>query len=206
MSWTPPFFWIAFAVFWFWVLGAHNRLTRLRAAVVQSFGSLDAHLVRMVALVGEFGAAQAVHRASTSRDICGAEHHQIALQNAMTQLSALLAVVRASPLQGNGVADLSAARNAMHASWHSAAYPPSAIAGLAGADLDPKGYVDTTGRSCVWQIRWDEHVLQNDQATHVFNDAVSHYNVAITQFPANLLAKVFGFKTVCLLQPIFESR
>eukprot|EP01035_Chromulina_nebulosa_P053166 gene53167-72615_t len=34
------------------------RLMRLRSAVVQSFGSFDAHMVRMVALLGEFGAVQ----------------------------------------------------------------------------------------------------------------------------------------------------
>lgn len=46
----------------------------------------------------------------------------------------------------------------------------------------------------LWQVRWDEHVLQNDQAMRVFNEAVLHYNAAIAQFPANLLAWVFGFK------------
>ena len=32
-------------------------------------------------------------------------------------------------------------------------------------------------------------------ATRVFNDAVTHYNAAITQFPASVLAWAFGFKT-----------
>ena len=39
MLWSSPLFWIAFAVFLFWALGAYNRLMRLRSAVVQSFGS-----------------------------------------------------------------------------------------------------------------------------------------------------------------------
>ena len=68
MLWSSPLFWIAFAVFLFWALGAYNRLMRLRSAVVQSFGSFDAHMVRLVALLGEFGAAQTVQRGSSLAD------------------------------------------------------------------------------------------------------------------------------------------
>ena len=42
----------------FWALGAYNRLTRLRSSVVQAFGAVDAHLVRLIALLGEFDAVQ----------------------------------------------------------------------------------------------------------------------------------------------------
>lgn len=46
----------------------------------------------------------------------------------------------------------------------------------------------------VWQVRWEEHAVQNEQAIRVFNEAVVQYNSAIAQFPASLLAWVFGFK------------
>lgn len=46
----------------------------------------------------------------------------------------------------------------------------------------------------VWQVRWEEHAVQNEQAIRVFNEAVVQYNAAIAQFPASLLAWAFGFK------------
>ena len=46
----------------------------------------------------------------------------------------------------------------------------------------------------MWQVRWEEHAVQNEQAIRVFNEAVVQYNAAIAQFPASLLARVFGFK------------
>lgn len=65
-------------------LGAYNRLMRLRSAVVQAFGSFDAHMVRGVALLGEFtvaadSASRVVPRGSESQDIA-------ALHGATTQL------------------------------------------------------------------------------------------------------------------------
>ena len=176
MLWSSPLFWIAFAVLLFWALGAYNRLMRLRSAVVQSFGSFDAHMVRLVALLGEFDAAIAVQR---GRLLGGAGEQEVAaLQGATTQLSASLAVARARPLQPEAVAALAAARDVLLATW----------LGAVGA-VEPA----VTALS-IWQIRWDEHQQQNTQAIQVFNDAVQHYNAAIAQFPASLLAWVFGFK------------
>ena len=51
----------------------------------------------------------------------------------------------------------------------------------------------------VWQVRWEEHAVQNEQAIRVFNEAVVQYNAAIAQFPASLLARVFGFKAALAL-------
>ncbi|KRD21092.1 LemA family protein [Acidovorax sp. Root267] len=188
--WSSPLFWIVFAIAVFWALGAYNRLMRLRSAVVQAFGSFDAHMVRLLALLGEFGAAHAVQQLPPAG---GMAPEMAALQGATTQLSASLAMARARPLQSEAVAALVAAREVLHASWqkavpnlpgdNNAQMPALADA----ADLLPRP-------ALLWQMRWDEHVQQNDQATRVFNDAVLHYNAAIAQFPANLLAWVFGFK------------
>lgn len=156
--WSSPLFWIVFAIVLFWALGAYNRLMRLRSAVVQAFGGFDAHMVRLVALLGEFGVQ--------------AQDGAAALQGATTQLSASLAVARARPLQADAVAALAAARDVLHATW--AAQGPQ--------DDSP------------WQARWSEHAHQNAQAAVLFNEAVAQYNAAIAQFPANLLAWVFGFK------------
>ena len=198
MLWSSPLFWIAFAVFLFWALGAYNRLMRLRSAVVQSFGSFDAHMVRLVALLGEFGAAQAVQRGSLLAD-AGAKE-LAALQGAVTQFSASLAVARARPLQGDAVAALAAAREVLRATWATAlqkllADPaqPTALTPAVDADTVAAPGAVPVGLS-VWQVRWEEHAVQNEQAIRVFNEAVVQYNAAIAQFPASLLARVFGFK------------
>lgn len=187
--WSSPLFWIVFAIAVFWALGAYNRLMRLRSAVVQAFGSFDAHMVRLLSLLGEYGAAQAVQQTPSPG---GMDPEMAALQGATTQLSASLAMARARPLQPDAVAALVAAREVLHASWQKVAQggkpAGTQMPGQAGvADLSPMA-------SPLWQVRWDEHVLQNDQAIRVFNEAVLQYNDAIAQFPANLLARVFGFK------------
>ena len=182
--WSSPLFWIVFAIAVFWALGAYNRLMRLRSAVVQAFGSFDAHMVRLVALLGEFGAAHAVQPSTLSAP----EQEMAALQGATTQLSASLAMARARPLQADAIAALTAARDVLQACWQKAGRREGQ------GDPQPTAADARDALPSPWQIRWDEHVQQNDQAIRVFNDAVLHYNAAIAQFPANLLAWVFGFK------------
>ncbi|MBY0409444.1 MAG: LemA family protein [Burkholderiaceae bacterium] len=205
MWWTSPFSWVAFAIFCFWALGAYNRLIRLRSAVVQTFGSLDAHLVRLVALVSEFGAAHAVHRASMSGDNKSDEHPHMELQHAVMHLNASLSVARSNPLQADAVATMSVARDALHVAWNGAVHPLGSMSDWVNADFDPTRQALVDGRPSVWQVRWDEHVFQNDRAAHAYNEAVHQYNVAISQFPANLSARMFGFQAAHSLSPILES-
>lgn len=184
--WSSPLFWIVFSIAVFWALGAYNRLMRLRSAVVQAFGSFDAHMVRLLALLGEWGAARVAASPTLDKD-----PETAALEGATTQLSASLAMARARPLQPQAVAALAAAREVLHASWQKAVALPqgSSMPGVSASE----GAVAALP-AAVWQVRWDEHVQHNEQAIRVFNDAVLHYNAAIAQFPANLLAWVFGFK------------
>lgn len=183
---------MVFAIVVFWALGAYNRLMRFRSAVVQAFGGFDAHLVRLVALLGEFSAAQATQRA---RLLDGNDQTMAALHGATTQLSACLAVARARPMAVDAVAALAASRDVLHAAWQAATRDaqgeqndgPQAISAVANSE-------PAIRTPSVWDLRWDEHALQNEQAARVLSDAVAHYNAAIAQFPANLLAWVFGFK------------
>lgn len=184
---------MVFAIVSFWALGAYNRLMRLRSAVAQAFGSLDAHMVRLVALLGEFSAAHAVQPAN---GVTGSDQEMAALQGATTQLSACLAVVRARPLAGDAVAALTAARVVLQAAWQGAARKEQDAGNVRspGSPQDAPAEPPVPSTPSVWHLRWDEHVLQNDQAARIFNDAVAQYNAAIAQFPANVLAWVFGFK------------
>ncbi len=170
--WSSPLIWIVTAIALFWAVGAYNRLVRLRSAAVQAFGSLDAHLVRWLAMLGEFDAAQ-VTSGALDREA------RSTLQGAATQLTASLAVARARPLQGNAVAALSAACAVLDAVWLNL---------QPGADAD-----DALRKMAPWRARWDELRSHNQQAARIFNEAVHQYNAAIGQFPAALLAWVFGF-------------
>lgn len=191
--WSSPLFWIVFAVAVFWALGAYNRLMRLRSAAIQAFGSFDAHMVRLLALLGEFDAA---HAAQHPHSAGGKEPAMAALQGATTQLSASLAMARARPMRPEAIAALAAAREVLHVCWLKAVPSGRADAAQMPAEADAEAEAtDALPRPrSPWPMRWDEHVQQNDQAIRVFNDAVLHYNAAIAQFPANLLAWVFGFK------------
>ena len=170
--WSSPLIWIVIAIALFWAVGAYNRLVRLRSAVVQAFGSLDAHLVRWLAMLGEFDAAQ-VTAGKLDRQA------RSILHGATTQLTACLAVARARPLQADAVAALSAACAVVDTVWPNL---------LPDADAD-----DNHRRMAPWHARWDELRAHNEQAAQIFNDAVTQYNAGIAQFPAMLLAWIFGF-------------
>ena len=208
--WSSPLFWIAVAIAVFWALGAYNRLMRLRSAVIQAFGSFDAHMVRLLALVSEYGAVHAAVPASS-----GPVPALAALEGAATQLSASLAMARARPLRPDAAAALAAARDVLYATWDktTAALASGSLPQLPQQDgseatesLDPSHSEPETPAAAAplppshWQMQWESHLQQNTQAAGVFNDAVLHYNAAIAQFPANLLAWVFGFKAARGLQ------
>ncbi|MCE1192062.1 MAG: LemA family protein [Acidovorax sp.] len=210
--WSSPLFWIAFSLAVFWALGAYNRLMRLRSAVVQAFGSFDAHMVRWLALLGEFAAAQEVRVPSSP---AASVPEMAALQGAATQLTASLAMARARPLQPEAVAALIAARDVLVACWHKGVQALAVlqvaeegddaqeIAETGNAEIAEEAEAAGSAREAApppaqrlaqWRVRWDDHAQQADQAARVFNSAVVQYNAAIAQFPASLLARVFGFK------------
>lgn len=176
----------------FWALGAYNRLTRLRSSVVQAFGAVDAHLVRLIALLGEFDAVQGHHSAAPAAVSDGAanssEPHAplldpakvAALRGATTQMGASLAVARSQPLQRDALAALTAARSVLDATWRSVV-----------TEADGPGVREMVAP---WSIRWEEHHAQIDLAVQVINHAAEQHDAAIHQFPARLLAWVFGFK------------
>lgn len=170
--WSSPLLWIIVAIALFWAVGAYNRLVRLRSAVIQAFGSLDAHMLRWLAMLGEFDAAQVSTGALS-------EAARSALQGAATQWSASLAVARARPLQGDAVAALSAACAVLDAVW---------LGFVSGAQAD-----EILLTMASWRTQWDELRAHNEKAVQHFNRAVIEYNAAIGQFPALLLAWIFGF-------------
>jgi len=170
--------WICLAVLLFWAVGAYNRLIRLRSAAIQAFGGLDAHLMRMMAMLGEYEATQVPEPSPSDA--------RAALWAATTQFGASLAVARARPLDAGAAAALSAARDVMDTAWLAVV-----------REVQDRGNGEEA--MAAWTIRREQHLAQNALAQQQFNDAVAQYNGAITQFPARLLAWLFGFKRAQML-------
>ena len=166
--------WIALAVALFWAVGAHNRLVRLRSAVAQAFGVLDVHLVQLLALLGDYEAAQASAGAP-------AAPQREALQAASKQCTEALASARAHPLRTTAVAPLSQALEVLGSAWTDVTKQLPTLAVPAGTEP--------------WTARWEQHQTQIAQARTQFAAAVAQHNTATGQFPAQLLAWLMGFRT-----------
>ena len=102
------------------------------------------------------------------------------LRAAATQLTVSLAAMRPRPLDPEAAAALSEARDVLTHAWTRVSQEAN---DLAGSSV-PEGL----------EQQWRQLTGQSRSAAERFNQAVLHYNQAIRQFPALLLAGVFGFK------------
>ena len=170
--------WLLMLVTVFWSVGAYHRLTRLRLAFLQAFAALDAHLVRLLAWLDEYESAQ-------TRAGAPAAPAREALQEAVSQCAAALARARVQPLQAASVAALHDCLQLLDAAWTTQAHQLPALAVPAGATP--------------WAQRWEQHQTYSVQAQEQLRLAAVPYNAAIAQFPAQLLASIFGFKAAQIL-------
>lgn len=183
-----PLFWLAAAALPFWAVGAYNRLVRLRAGVAQAFAGIDAHGARLLALLEEFGAAKPGGEAMPA---------QAVLKAAVAQFGTCLVAARAAPLHAADIAALATAAQVLGTAWGTALQElPEEAEGLGGDAA--AGAI--AGPRALWRQRWEEEQLRSSPSVHAFNTAVQHYNAAIAQFPALLLAWMFGFKAARALE------
>ena len=166
------------AVAVFWAVGAYQRLVRLRSSAVQAFARLDAHLLRTLALLGEYDAAQA---AAGAPDLA-ARH---ALRATATECSTWLAAARSHPLHPDAALKLGAALQALDVAWRVLIQQIPMLATPQGA--------------APWTLRWEQQQTDNAQARTQFGMTVTQYNAAIGQFPAQLLAWLWGFHAARIL-------
>ncbi|WP_313301947.1 LemA family protein [Diaphorobacter sp.] len=183
---------IALAILLFWAVGAYNRLVRMRSAAIQAFGALDAELLRRTALLGEYDAVVSGPRLPQD-----AQMHD-ALRASGTQYAASLAVLRAHPLDVNAATALKAAAKVLEAAWNAlvqaSQQPPAGE-----QDSEDKRIQPSTEALASLIERCEMQHTQIDHSTRQFNKAVELYNRAVTQFPASMLASVFGFKPAHML-------
>jgi LemA protein len=170
--------WVLAAVLLFWAVGAYNRLIRLRAQANNAFAGLEAELSRQIALVQD-----SLPRAEASEAAPLEEDYTLwaALHGAAAQFAASLAVARTHPLEPEGIAALGAAHDVLSMAWERTEREDAHD--LAGPRLP-----DTV------TARRAQLVMQTRAAIDQFNQAVACYNEGVAQFPALLLAWLFGFK------------
>jgi LemA protein len=163
--------WVISAVLLFWVMGAYRRLVRLRLQTIAAFTPLDVHFAQYAALVQNSFAS--VHHDDGPAARAG-------LLGAALQLESSMKVARAQPLDIQTMRALETAHEALCASWARVRNEPP---DLAGAPLP-----ETMER------QWEYIAHDAGNARAEFNRRVQDYNAAIRQFPAGLLARLFGFR------------
>lgn len=181
-------FWVALAVLLFWSLGAYNRLVRLRAQVIGSFGPVDQRLEQALVLLAPHAVveAQAADGSQAPEAADSPATDLDGLHAAAAQLTQSLRIARKQPLDANAVAALKTAYATMHAVWHR-----HQVGGADRPEPDAAAQAD--------QRAWDNHTQLARDAMDSYNQAVLTYNGAIAQFPAMLLAYLFGFRSAqCL--------
>ncbi|QHI98626.1 LemA family protein [Xylophilus rhododendri] len=172
MRWSL-WWWVVPAVLAFWAVGAHNRLTRLRAAVLQAFGQLDAAMALWIELV-----PPAPDPATPLDEAAAADEAGWAgLRAAALQLGACLAVARQRRQRRQRRADiaaLSAARDVLRDAWQRLLLETPRFGGQA-----QPGSI---------HLVWEQRDTQVQLAIDQYNQAVRLYNAALGQFPAAILA------------------
>lgn len=169
--------WWLLALLLFWAVGAYNRLVRLRGQVLVAFQPVDARLGQFIVLLQEqsplaFDPMRTQPLLLTSSLWAG-------LQAACTQLDVALRVVRRQVHDAESMAALQTAQETLLVWWDRLVH-------------ECRDHPDLLPES--WQLAWMDNRRQAGDAAETFNHAVMAHNAAIRQFPAQVLARVFGFR------------
>ena len=163
------------AVLGFWMLGAYNRLVRLRQAIAATFAQVDAQLRQRHELLAELIAA-------ASAELAGVPEVLAAVEAARQQ--ARVAADRAAerPAGAGRLASLVLAEQVLRTAV-------SRLFTLARAQ--PALRSDGNLRAAMAGLSATQHRLA--AARDAFNAEVLGYNASLRQFPTNLVAAMFGF-------------
>ena len=166
----------------FWAVGAYNRLIRLRNEITNAFAQIDVQLKRRHDLIPNL--------VEVARKFL--EHERDTLERvtaARAQVMAATDLVKTRPNQSGPIQSLSMAEGV-----------------LANAMTQFKAVVEAYP-----ELKADQNMRElSEELTHtenkvafsrqLFNDVTLDYNNAAHQFPTNLIANMFGFKTASMLQ------
>ena len=166
----------------FWAVGAYNRLMRLKNIIANAFGQIDVQLKRRYDLIPNLVEASKKYL----------QHEQATLEaviSARNQARSASDTVRSRPGKTDAVIALAAAEQTLDSSL-------GRLFALAEAYPDLKA--DQTIRELSEELTSTENKV--GFARQAYNDAVLDYNNAQGQFPALLVARLFGFAPSAMLQ------
>jgi LemA protein len=172
------------AVLFFWAVGAYNRLVLLRAGVAKQFAAVDAQLLRvLVWLQGNLPASMRdmlseMEEAALPEALLKNER-DLNLLKILEDLSDSLDVARTQPLSAIAMQRVNQDRLAL-AAWAKAEV-------RAGQTGEPTWFIDPL------PYKFDRLKAQAWPLMDAYNQAVTKYNDAVTQFPASMLAKQVKF-------------
>ena len=182
MSFQTMIYITLLAVAVFWAVGAYNRLVRLKNIIANAFGQIDVQLKRRYDLIPNLVEAAKKYL----------QHEQETLEAviaARNQARSASDRVASRPGQADAVIALAAAEQTLGGSL-------GRLFALAEAYPDLKA--DQTIRELSEELTSTENKV--GFARQAYNDAVLDYNNAQGQFPALLVARMFGFVPSAMLQ------
>ena len=167
--------WLTLALLVFWMVGAHNRLVRLRAQLRIAFQAVDQCYSQYLNLLD-------THMPPTADEFLLPA--RAGLRGAVVQFDNSLRATRREVLDAAAVAGLHAAHTTLQVWWARLLEG----AGPATSALAPS-----------WKEAWANVARQAGDAVARFNEAAARHNAAIGQFPALLVARLYGFRLVGML-------
>lgn len=171
-----------FALLLFWAVGAYNRLVRLKNLIANAFGQIDVQLKRRYDLIPNLVDAAKkylIHERETLEAVIAARNQARAASDA----------VRSRPTHAPGVMALTVAEQALGGSLNRL---------FALAEAYPELKADETIRALSEELTSTENKVAF--ARQAYNDCVLDYNNAQAQFPALLIARLFGFSESAMLR------
>ena len=166
----------------FWAVGAYNRLVRLRNIIANAFAQIDLQLKRRYDLIPNLvDAARKYlqHESSTLEAVISARNQARSASDA----------ARARPARAGAIVALAAAEQALDGSLASL---------FTLAEAYPELKADQTIRELSEELTSTENKVSFSR--QAYNDAVLNYNDAQGQFPALVVAWLFGFAPSAMLQ------
>jgi LemA protein len=182
MSLTAIVLLVIAAVLVFWVVGAYNRLVRLRNEIGNAFAQIDVQLKRRHDLIPNL--------VEVARKYM--EHERDTLERvtaARAQVMAATDMVKAKPLDNGPIKSLGLAEGV--------------LAGAMGrfqatVEAYPELKADARMQELSEELTHTENRIAF--ARQLFNDSTLDYNNAAQQFPTNMVAGVFSFREAEMLQ------
>lgn len=174
--------WLALAaVVLFWAVGVYNRLVRLKNAIANAFGQIDVQLRRRYDLIPnlvEAARKYLAHEAQTLEAVIAARNQARAAEQ----------TAAGSPLNAGALGALMGAEQVLG----------GALGRLfAVAEAYPELKADQTIRELSEELSSTENRV--GFARQAYNDHVLEFNDAAAQFPAMIVARLFGFLPQAML-------